>query len=79
MKIDILYKYFNLGQGIKRISRENEISRNTVRKYINEFRDQNKELLETKNPDEIIEAMQEPPCYNSKGRRPTVVNEDILY
>ena len=78
MKIDILYKYFNLGQGIKRIARENEISRNTVRKYINEFREQNKELLETKNPDEIIEAMQEPPSYNSKGRRPTVVNEEIL-
>lgn len=78
MKIDILYKYFNLGYGIKSIAREKHISKNTVKKYINEFKEQNAQLLESQSPEEIIEAMKEPPRYNVLSRRPTVVNDDIL-
>lgn len=78
MKVDILYRYFNLGQGIKKIANETGKSKNTVKKYINEFKKQNECLLQTEKPYEIIEAMQLPPRYDISKRKPTVVTDEIL-
>ena len=78
MKVDILYRYFNLEQGIKKIAKETGKSKNTIKKYINEFKKQNECLLQTEKPYEVIEAMQLPPKYNTSKRKPTIVTDKIL-
>ena len=63
-----------------RIEREFNVSRNTIRKYWNEYQARLAELLEN-NPDldvrHVIEEIVSEPRYDSSHRRSRVYNEDI--
>jgi len=52
-KAEILMKYFREGKSQRKISEELNISRTTVKKYVNEFENKNKELekLKSENKD----------------------------
>ena len=63
-----------------RIEREFNVSRNTIRKYWNEYQEKLAELLEI-NPDldvrHVIEEIVSEPRYDSSHRRSRVYNDDI--
>ena len=44
-KIEILRMYFTEGKAKKQIAKELQVSKNTVKKYINEFEESQKELI----------------------------------
>ena len=77
-KQTILQHYFTDGWGIKKIARELDIARNTVRDYIREFTAQKAEIISGGDKYEIIEAMQDPPKYDTSSRRKTVVTDEII-
>jgi len=77
-KQTILRHYFIDGWGIKKIARELEISRNTVRDYVREFSAQKAEIIAGGEKYTIIEAMQEPPKYDTSSRKKAVVTEQVI-
>jgi transposase-like protein len=77
-KQTILRHYFIDGWGIKKISREMNLARNTVREYVREFSAQKEEILAGGDKYSIIEAMQDPPKYDTESRRKTVVTGEVI-
>lgn len=77
-KIEILRLYFVEGKPKKQIARNLNVSKNTVKSYINDFLESKKELIDAGvSKYELIENMVEKPKYNSKGRLPRVMNDEV--
>lgn len=77
-KIEILRMYFVEGKPKKQIARELDVSKNTVKSYINDFLESKKELIEAGvSKYELIENMVEKPKYNSSGRLPRVMTDEV--
>ncbi len=77
-KIEILRMYFVEGKAKKQISRELNISKNTVKSYINDFLNSKKELIDSGvSKYELIENMVEKPKYNSSSRAPRVMTDEV--
>jgi transposase len=79
-KANILIKHFVEGQSIRKISRESEFSRNTIRKYIRDHDEKLQDLDKAKSRDEIltlIESLVETPEYDSSNRNKYKMNEAI--
>ena len=70
IKQQIIIRYLN-GEGQRKIAKELHVSRNTIRKYVNEYNDKKRELLnknELTNTNEIIDDIVSEPTYNSSNR-----------
>lgn len=77
-KIEILRMYFVEGKPKKQIARELQVSKNTVKTYINEFLDSKKELIHAGvSKYELIESMIEKPKYNSLNRTTRVMTDEV--
>lgn len=79
-KANVLIKHFVKGQSIRKIARESEFSRNTVKNYIRNHEEKLQNLDKAKSRDEIltlIESLVETPKYNSSNRKKYKMNEDI--
>jgi len=77
-KQTILLHYYIDGWGKKKIAKEMKISRNTVRDYIEEFTSQKAEIIAGGDKYAIIEAMQEPPKYDTSSRKKIVVTDEVI-
>ena len=77
-KQTILRHYFIDGWGIKKIARELEMARNTVRDYVREFSAQKEAIISGGDKYAIIEAMQDPPKYDTSSRKKKVVTDDVI-
>jgi len=85
-KAEILMKYFRENKSQRSISKELGISRDTVAKYIKEFRLKNESLKNIKEDGEdnrekilaLIEEMTSEPKYNISGRSRRKLNEEII-
>lgn len=77
-KLEVQRLYFIEGKAKKVIARELNISKNTVKTYINDFLESKKELIDAGvSKFELIENMVGQPKYNSSNRKPIVMNDDI--
>ena len=77
-KIEILRMYFVEGRAKKEIARKLNISKNTVKSYINDFLTSKKELINSGvSKYELIENMVEKPKYNSSSRCPRVMTDEV--
>lgn len=77
-KIEILRMHFVEGKPKKQIARELNVSKNTVKTYINEFLESKKELIASGiSKYELIENMIEKPKYNSNNRLSRVMTDEI--
>ena len=77
-KLEVLRMFFIEGKSMHKIASEMHMSRNTIRKYINEFTESKNELIESGvSKFELIENMIEAPKYDSSNRRPTVLTDEI--
>ena len=77
-KIEILRMHFVEGKPKKQIARELNVSKNTVKTYINEFLESKKELIDSGiSKYELIENMIEKPKYNSNNRLSRVMTDEI--
>lgn len=77
-KLEILRLYFIEGKAKKQIARELNISKNTVKSYINEFLNSKKELINSGvSKYELIENMTEKPKYKPTNRFPRVMTDDV--
>jgi len=77
-KLEVLRMFFIEGKSMHKIASELQISRNTIRKYINEFTESKNELIAAGvSKFELIENMIEAPKYDSSNRRPTVLSDEI--
>ena len=77
-KIEILRMYFVEGKAKKQISRELNVSKNTVKTYINDFLNSKKELIDSGvSKYELIENMVDKPKYNSSRRSPRVMTDEV--
>ena len=74
----ILQRYYIDNYSLKKIAKEFDVSRNTVRKYIREYNKQKNDILSGGDLYEIIESMQEAPKYDSSNRKSVVVTEEII-
>ena len=77
----ILMKYFIEGQSKREIARRTGFSRNTVKKYIEEHDKKLNKLAKGKSRKEIIaliEAIVEPPKYDSSSRKKIKLTEEII-
>jgi len=77
-KQSILHHYYVDGWGKKRIAREMELSRNTVRNYIDEFASQKAEIISGGDKYALIEAMQSPPKYDTSSRQKVVLTTEVI-
>ncbi len=80
-KHDILQQYMFEGKSKRSIASELHVSRNTVRKYINEYEEARNNLLlngEEIDKDRIIKLISQESKYDSSKRRPTVITEEII-
>lgn len=77
-KIEILRMHFVDGKPKKQIARELNVSKNTVKSYINEFLDAKKELIDSGvSKYELIENMVDKPKYNSTKRIANVMTDEV--
>ena len=77
-KLEILRLYFIEGKAKKQIARELNISKNTVKSYINEFLNSKKELINSGvTKYELIENMTEKPKYKTTNRLPRVMTDEV--
>ena len=77
-KLEILRLYFIEGRAKKQIARDLNVSKNTVKSYINEFLDSKKELINSGvSKYELIENMVEKPKYKSTNRFPRVMTDEV--
>jgi len=76
-KFEILQGYYIDGKGIKKLARENHISKTTVKKYIREYGAQKEEILANGDKSEIILAMTDKPKYKKRepGKRRVITKE----
>lgn len=80
VKQQIIIRYLN-GDGQRKIAKELHVSRNTIRKYVNEYNVRKQELLNNNilmNKNEIIDDIVAEPTYDSSNRsRRKISNECI--
>lgn len=77
-KIEILRMYFIEGKAKKQIARDLNISKNTVKAYINDFLTSKKELISSGvSKYELIENMIDKPKYDSSSRCPRVMTDEV--
>lgn len=77
-KIEILRMHFVEGKAKKQIARELNLSKNTVKTYINEFLESKKKLIEAGvSKYKLIENMVDKPKYNSINRSAKVMTDEI--
>lgn len=77
-KIEILRMHFVDGKPKKQIARELNVSKNTVKAYINEFLQSKKELIDSGiSKYELIENMIDKPKYNSSKRVARVMTDEV--
>lgn len=77
-KLEILRLYFIEGRAKKQIARDLNVSKNTVKSYINEFLSSKKELINSGvSKYELIENMVEKPKYKSTNRLPRVMTDEV--
>lgn len=70
VKQQIIIRYLN-GDGQRKIAKELHVSRNTIRKYVNEYNVRKQELLNNNilmNKNEIIDDIVAEPTYDSSNR-----------
>ncbi|WP_427340427.1 helix-turn-helix domain-containing protein [Caloranaerobacter sp. DY30410] len=80
-KAEILLKYFREGVSQREISRELGISRDTVRKYINEFEKKLQKLedeSDEKNILLLIEEMVLKPKYDTSKRKKVKLTDEVI-
>jgi len=80
IKQKIIIKSENEGKSERQISYELDISRNTVRKYLKEYREAKQKLMEEGaevNREELIEEIIKKPKYDSSNRKKVKVTEEI--
>lgn len=83
-KAEILMKHFREDKSQRRISKELNISRTTVKKYIDEFVEKSKELEEASQESddknkilELIEELTEKPKYDVSSRKKVKLTEEV--
>ena len=77
-KIEILRMYFVEGKAKKEIARKLNISKNTVKSYINDFLNSKRELINSGvSKYELIENMVDKPKYKSANRHPRVMTDEV--
>jgi len=77
-KLEVLRMFYLEGKPKREISLDLRMSRNTVKRYINEFAQSKKELISAGiSKYELIENMIEAPKYDSSNRKPTVLIDEI--
>lgn len=80
-KQDILIMFFRDGKSQRAIERETGISRKTISKYIKEYEEQKRLLLET-NPlvdiQELTDSIVAAPRYDSSNREKRKVTEEVV-
>lgn len=80
-KQDILIKHLYNGESIRSISRSTGISRRIISKYINQYLDAKKSIIDLKNKEnieEFVECMVEPPAYKSSNRQKRKLTPEII-
>ena len=77
-KIEILRMYFVEGKAKKEIARKLNISKNTVKSYINDFLNSKRELINSGvSKYELIENMVDKPKYKAFNRQPRVMTDEV--
>lgn len=77
-KQQIILRHLN-DESNRKIANELGIDKNTVNKYVREYDEQRKALLERDpdaDPDILLETIIEKPAYNTEGRRPRASTEE---
>lgn len=80
LKQQIIIKYLN-GDGQRKISKDLHTSRNTIRKYINEYNSKKNELLKNdnlKNNNQIIDDIVAEPAYDSSNRTRRKISDNCI-
>lgn len=79
-KQEIILKHID-GTSNREIAKEFHMSKDTVNKYVNEYEEKKKELIQS-NPDidrtELIHDIVEKPKYDSSNRKPVKVTDEII-
>ena len=77
-KQQIILRHLN-NESNRKIAADLHIDKNTVNKYVNEYDEQRRALLETDpnaNPGILLETIIEKPKYNTEGRKPRASTEE---
>ena len=80
LKQQIIIRYLN-GDSQRKISEELHTSRNTIRKYVNEYNFKKQELLNNNNltdKNQIIDDIVAKPTYNSSNRTRRKISNDCI-
>ena len=79
-KQEIILKYFREGYSLRQISRDLDLNRKTVTKYVNGYKSQVQILqgLNVNNPEELIEDISLKPKYNSLTRKKRKITSQLL-
>ena len=80
IKQQILIRYLN-GDGQRKIAKDLHVSRNTIRKYVNEYNIKKQELLNKNiltNTNEIIDDIVAEPTYHSSNRTRRKISDECI-
>ena len=80
VKQQIIIRYLN-GDGQRKIAKELHVSRNTIRKYVNEYNVRKQELLNNNilmNKNEIIDDIVAEPTYDSSNRSRRKISDECI-
>ena len=80
LKQQIIIRYLN-GDSQRKISEELHTSRNTIRKYVNEYNFKKQELLNNNNltdKNQIIDDIVAKPTYNSSNRTRRKISDECI-
>ena len=80
IKQQIIIRYLN-GDGQRKIAKELHVSRNTIRKYVNEYNSRKQELLDNNiliNKNEIIDDIVAEPTYDSSNRTRRKISDECI-
>lgn len=81
-KAEIILSYIRDGKSFSQIEREVGITRKTIKKYIHEYEEKKKELLEKDHSIEdhelVIEELVNKPKYNASNRKKRAVTDQML-
>lgn len=80
-KQEIILRHFREDQSQRQIAKELKVSRTTVSKYIKEYEEKKKTLIDETDRStqiELIESLVEKPKYNSKNRGKKKLTQDVI-
>ena len=80
LKQQIIIRYLN-GDGQRKIAKELHVSRNTIRKYVNEYNSKKQELLDNNllvNQNQIIDDIVAEPTYDSSNRTRWKISDECI-